>query len=74
MEAFCKLFELDWRGDSSLESRELFMMSNPVYMKETDRSSTASIGAITNESVLGQIRQACKPFLPTLIAKMRQAK
>jgi hypothetical protein len=32
MEAFCRLFEMDWRGDTALKNREEFMFSNPVYM------------------------------------------
>ena len=62
IDAYCKLFELDWRGDSALENREQFMMSNPVYMNEKDRSNLVSNcgeAGITNEGVLQQIRQAC---------------
>ena len=28
---FCSLFELDWKGDSSLNNREQLLMTNPVY-------------------------------------------
>jgi len=52
IDTYCKLFELDWRGDTSLENRESFMLSNPVYMNENDRTSTATFGIISNESVL----------------------
>lgn len=55
IDAYCKLFELDWRGDSALENREQFMMSNPVYMNEKDRSNLVSNcgeAGITNEGVL----------------------
>ena len=51
------------------------MMSNPVYMNEKDRSNIASNcgeAGITNEGVLTQIRQACQPYLPDLLQKMRK--
>ena len=73
--AYCKLFELDWRGDTALENREQFLMSNPVYLNQRDRTSlTSSLGdeSITNQRVFNQIRQACQPFLPDLLAKMSQ--
>ena len=72
LNAYCKLFELDWRGDSSLNNREQFMFTNPVYMHEKDRSNMAIKDKITNESVIQQVRQACQPYLPNLIIKMRQ--
>lgn len=71
LNAYCKLFELDWRGDSSLNNREQFMFTNPVYMHEKDRSNMAIKDKITNESVIQQVRQACQPYLPNLIIKMR---
>ena len=74
MDAYCKLFELDWRGDTDLENREQFMMSNPVYLSHKDRTNlNDSLGnePVTNERVLKQIRQACQPFLPDLLMKMR---
>ena len=52
LNAYCKLFELDWRGDSSLDNREQFMFTNPVYMHEKDRSNMAAKDKITNESVI----------------------
>ena len=72
LNAYCRLFELDWRGDSSLDNREQFMFTNPVYMHEKDRPNMATFDYITNESVLKQVRQACQPYLPNLITKMRQ--
>ena len=36
MDAYCRMFELDWRGDRSLENREQFLMTNPVYMHHRD--------------------------------------
>ena len=71
LDTYCKLFELDWRGDAALENREQFMMSNPVYLNANDKSSLASHGEITNERVLSQVKQACQPYLPSLLQKMQ---
>ena len=71
LNTYCRLFELDWRGDSSLDNREQFMLTNPVYLHEKDRPNVVSMDNITNESVLMQVRQACQPYLPNLITKMR---
>ena len=70
LDTYCKLFELDWRGDTALENREQFMMNNPVYLNANDRSSVKSHGEITNEGVLSQVKQACQPYLPSLLKKM----
>ena len=72
MDTYCKLFELDWRGDTSLENRENFMLQNPIYLNENDLTSVKSFGTISNQGVLNQIRQACQPYLPQLVSKMRR--
>lgn len=59
MDTYCKLFELDWRGDRSLENREQFLMSNPVYLHEKDRVNLKSVDQVTNTQVLNRIKQAC---------------
>ena len=71
LDTYCKLFELDWRGDSALENREQFLMTSPIYMHPRDRPNLAEHAAITNESATRQIQQACQPFLPGLLLKMR---
>lgn len=32
LELYCKMFELDWRGDQNYENRNQFMSSNPIYL------------------------------------------
>jgi len=39
METYCNVFELDWRGDKTLENREKFLMERPVYLDGKDDSS-----------------------------------
>jgi len=56
LSTYCKMFELDWRGDHAIENREQFMLTNPVYMNEYDRSSLATYGEVNNARVSRQIR------------------
>lgn len=72
LDTYCKLFELDWRGDASVDNREQFMLTNPIYMNDNDRTSLNTVGVIDNQRVTKEIRQACQPYLPKLIAKMRE--
>ena len=39
LNTYCKIFELDWRGDQAIENREQFMLTNPIYMNEKDSTS-----------------------------------
>lgn len=59
MDAFCKLFELDWRGDHSLENREEFLMSNPVYLDQKQFANLKGQEQLTNERVIARIKEAC---------------
>ena len=59
LDTYCRLFELDWRGDRSVDNREQFMLSNPVYMHEKDRPNLSTQEVISNEKVLKQIQEAC---------------
>jgi len=52
LDSYCKLFELDWRGDTSLENREEFMMTNPVYLNEKDKTNLVAKGRMDNANVL----------------------
>lgn len=36
LDAFCKLFNLDWRGDMTLANRDEFMATNPIYLDPRD--------------------------------------
>ncbi len=71
IDTYCRLFELDWRGDTALENREQFMMNKPIYIHPKDRTGLATYGDISNERVVNEIKQACQPFLPQLLQKMQ---
>ena len=72
MDAYCKLFELDWRGDVALENRENLLMQSPIYTHASDRSGLSHKSQVTNTSVVTHLKQACSPYLPSLLQKMSQ--
>lgn len=39
LKTFCRLFELDWRGDRSCDNKKKFMAVNPIYINKNDRSN-----------------------------------
>jgi len=59
LDTYCKLFKLDWRGDTSVENREQFLLDAPVYMHAKDRTSLETCGTFTNQRVLLEVEQAC---------------
>jgi hypothetical protein len=44
LDCYCKMFELDWRGDSFIKNRDEFMATNPIYLHEQDQSSLSLVG------------------------------
>ena len=70
LDSFCKMFELDWRGDHSVANREQFMANNPVYLSPQDQPS---IPPTDNGKVTQQLQAACQPYLPGLVQKLKQA-
>ncbi len=45
LELYSKMFELDWRRDSSYDNRNEFMSSNPIYLEGTNLKSYGEINA-----------------------------
>ena len=43
LDCYCKMFELDWRGDSFIKNRDEFMATNPIYLHEQDQSSLSLV-------------------------------
>ena len=39
LDLYCRMFELDWRGDSSYKNKQEFMSSNPIYLQGTNLKS-----------------------------------
>lgn len=59
IDTYCRLFELDWRGDSDIDNREQFMMYKPIYMHQSDRPNLATYGEMNNDKVVTEIKRAC---------------
>lgn len=60
LELYCKMFELDWRNDSSYDNRHQFMSSNPIYLEGTNLKTQ---GEVTAESVKLKLQRACVPYV-----------
>ena len=39
LDLYCRMFELDWRGDSSYKNKQEFMSSHPIYLQGTNLKS-----------------------------------
>lgn len=46
LEHYCRMFELDWRGDQQFSNKEEMLATNPVYVTG---SNTNEFGRINNE-------------------------
>jgi len=60
------MFELDWKGDQSLNNKQRFMATNPVYLSPEDRSNFLGYGTIGEFEVAAMLRHACTPFVGEL--------
>lgn len=70
LDAYCKMFKLDWRLDSDIENKDKFMSTNPIYLRKADRTTLDAHPDTVNESAIAEIKRACKPYLPDLVAKI----
>lgn len=70
LDSFCRMFELDWRGDRSLNNKSQFLATNPVYLGEHDQTNFRKYGDIGNFEVTTLLRLACSPFIETITGKM----
>lgn len=70
LDAYCKIFQLDWRGDFKIENKDQFMATNPIYLNDHDQTSLNPIGKMTNERVTKELKAACQPYLPDLAKKI----
>ena len=73
LNAFSRMFELDWRGDRSVANKSEFLATNPVYLGKRDHSNLQGYSDLGNFETISLLRHACVPFIETLSAKMEQA-
>lgn len=64
LDTFCRMFELDWRGDRAISNKREFLATNPVYLNQKDQSNFVKFGDIGNFEVTTLLRLACAPFVP----------
>ena len=64
LDTFCKMFELDWRGDRTIDNKKEFLSSNPVYFDRTLNSNLC--GYQGPVQVTSLIRNACQDYVETL--------
>ena len=67
LELYTKMFELDWRNDSSYDNRHEFMSSNPIYLEGTNLKS---YGEVTAETVKEKLQRACVPYVEETAEKL----
>jgi len=70
LDTYCTVFELDWRGDRSIENRDEFLMTNPVYMHKNDwlATETTHFDKFKDEEYIkNRVRNAHTPFLDELV-------
>jgi hypothetical protein len=72
LEAFARMFELDWRGDRTLANKKEFLATNPVYHK--NESNIEGYGTIGNFEASAMLRVACTPFVENLAEGLMKMK
>jgi hypothetical protein len=68
METYCKMFELDWRGDRDFANKDEFLSTHPVYVDSRDKSKLG--GALNEKVVRSMLRKACSEYLTDLTTKI----
>lgn len=67
LESYCRIFELDWRGDQTFDNKNEMMMTNPIYYHGTN---TKAFGELNPSKVSQMLKEACVPFLDDLTVSL----
>lgn len=67
MEAYTRMFEVDWKGDRALVNKQEFMMTNPIYL---EGSNLKQFGEITPEVIRDRIQRACASYVEEAASKL----
>lgn len=59
LDAYTKLFNLDWRGDSTIANKDEWLATHPIYTNWKDQTSLNAVGEVNNENVTQALREAC---------------
>ena len=68
METYCKIFDLDWRGDRSYANKEEWLYTHPVYVDAKDKSRLHM--SLDDKVVRQMLREAGREYLGGLTAKI----
>lgn len=58
LDAYTKMFKLDWRGDQTIDYKEEFMCTHPIYLNPEDQTSTGPLGVVDLHKT---VKKACLP-------------
>jgi len=70
LDMYSKMFELDWRGDRSIDNKKEYLSMNPVYVNMRDSQNFKRYGEFGNFEAKAMIRNACIPFIEELSANL----
>ena len=68
LDTYCKMFELDWRGDRSYQTLQEFMFNTPIHV---EGENIKSYGVVTNEEVEERLMRACAPYVDEVAANLQ---
>ena len=68
LDTFCKMFELDWRGDRTIENKREFLSTNPVYYNKHLNSNLG--GYCEAVQVTALIRNACQDYVEGVTSQL----
>ena len=67
LNTYCKLFELDWKGEKTQLKTEDLLCHQPLRL---DGTNVKSYGTVTSESLNEMIRKACAPYVEETAQKL----
>ena len=57
IDTFCEIFEIDWRGDKSVNNKKEFLATNPIYLNFKDtKTNFEGYGAVGNVEATAMIQ------------------
>lgn len=60
LDAYCKVFEVDWRGVKEVEQNKEFLFSHPIHV---EGSNVKAYGMVDDVKVKEMLKRACVPFV-----------
>lgn len=67
LDNYSTIFEVDWRGDQTIDNSTNHMYTHPIYV---DGPNFKHYGEVTNEKVQDKLRKACVPYVDETVQKL----